>query len=46
MSTIRPKFWQILRDKYKPVTQVAGAQALKELQSLRMTEGGDIEAHL
>lgn len=38
--------WRILQDKYKSTTQVTRAQALKEIQSLKMAEGGDVESHL
>src|SRR4030095_14695726 len=40
------QIWRILKDKYKPTTLVTRAQALKELQSLKMAEGGDMEVHL
>ena len=40
------QIWKILQDKYKPITQVIRAQALKELQGLKMAEGGDMEMHL
>src|SRR5579871_5753753 len=40
------EIWNILKDRYKPVTQITRTQALRELQDLKLEEGGDMEAHV
>ena len=40
------QIWNILKDRYKPVTQISRTQALRELQDLKLEEGGDMEAHV
>jgi gag-polypeptide of LTR copia-type/Domain of unknown function (DUF4219) len=40
------RIWTILRDRFRPTTDVTLAQALKHLVTLRMADDGDMEAHI
>jgi len=38
--------WRILKDRFRPTTDITLAQALKHLFAMRMAENGDMEAHV
>jgi transposase InsO family protein len=40
------RIWTILRDRFRPTTDVTLAQSLKHLVTLRMADDGDMEAHI
>ena len=40
------RIWIILRDRFRPTTDVTLAQALKHIVTLRMADDGDMEAHI
>jgi hypothetical protein len=40
------RIWTILRDRFRPTTDVVLAQALKHIVTLRMADDGDMEAHI
>jgi gag-polypeptide of LTR copia-type len=40
------KIWTILRDRFRPTTDVTLAQSLKHIVTLRMAYDGDMEAHI
>ena len=40
------RIWTILRDRFRPTTDVTLAQALKHIVTLRMADDGDMEAHI
>ena len=40
------KIWKILLDRFRPTSDVTLAQALKHIVTLRMTDDGDMEAHI
>jgi hypothetical protein len=40
------KIWTILRDRFRPTTDVTLAQSLKHIVTLRMADDGDMEAHI
>src|SRR5437773_3160298 len=40
------RIWTILRDRFRPTTDVTLAQALKHTVTLRMADDGDMEAHI
>src|SRR5439155_16461441 len=40
------RIWTILRDRFRPTTDVTLAQTLKHIVTLRMTDDGDMEAHI
>jgi len=40
------KIWNILRDRFRPTSDVTLAQALKYIVTLRMADDGDMEAHI
>jgi len=40
------KIWTILHDRFHPTTDVALAQSLKHIVTLRMADDGDMEAHI
>src|SRR5579871_1244023 len=40
------RIWQILKDKFRPTTDITLAQSLKNLISLRMAEDGNMESHI
>jgi gag-polypeptide of LTR copia-type/Domain of unknown function (DUF4219) len=39
------RIWTILRDRFRPTTDVTLAQSLKHIVTLRMADDGDMEAH-
>jgi len=40
------RIWSILRDRFRPTTDITLAQSLKYLFGMRMAEDGDMEAHV
>src|SRR5271154_545827 len=40
------RIWTILKDRFRPTTDVTLAQALKHVATMRMADDGDIEAHI
>ena len=40
------RIWTILRDRFRPTSDVTLAQALKYIVTLRMADDGDMEAHI
>jgi hypothetical protein len=40
------RIWTILRDRFRPTTDVTLAQSLKHIVTLRMADDGDMEAHI
>jgi transposase InsO family protein len=38
--------WRILKERFRPTTDITLAQALKHLFGMRMAENGDMEAHV
>src|SRR5579862_1984299 len=40
------RIWTILRDKFRPTTDITMAQALKHIISMHMAEDDDMEAHI
>ena len=40
------RIWTILRDRFRPTTDVTLAQGLKHIATLRMADDGDMEAHI
>jgi transposase InsO family protein len=40
------RIWTILRDRFRPTTDVTLAQALKHIVTLRMADDGDMETHI
>jgi gag-polypeptide of LTR copia-type/Domain of unknown function (DUF4219) len=40
------RIWTILRDRFRPTTDVALAQSLKHIVTLRIADDGDVEAHI
>jgi gag-polypeptide of LTR copia-type len=40
------RIWSILRDRFRPTTDVKLAQSLKYIVTLRMADDGDMEAHI
>ena len=40
------RIWSILRDRFRPTSDVTLAQALRYIVTLRMADDGDMEAHI
>src|SRR3981189_1090322 len=40
------KIWTTLKERFRPTTDITMAQALKNIIGMRMTEDGDMEAHI
>ena len=40
------RIWTILRDRFRPTSDVTLAQALRYIVTLRMADDGDMEAHI
>jgi hypothetical protein len=38
--------WRILKDRFRPTTDITLAQALKHLFAIHMAENGDMDAHV
>ena len=40
------EIWRILRDRFRPTTDITMAQALKHIMAMRMAEDGNMEDHI
>ena len=40
------KIWKVLKDHFRPTTDITLSQALKNIITMRMAEDGDMEAHI